>query len=50
MRFDQELVSALRQVRGVGRERATLSGLCGVHRLPALALDGFRFIEVDGDA
>ncbi len=49
MRFDQELIEALSRVRGVGRERATLSGLCGVHRLPALALDGFRFIEVDGD-
>ncbi len=51
MRFDQELVEALsaERVRGVGRERATLSGLCGVHRLPALALDGFRFIEVDGE-
>jgi predicted Zn-dependent protease len=51
MRFDQELVNALRaeRVRAVGRERATLSGLSGVHRLPALALDSFRFIEVDGD-
>ena len=52
MRFDQELVTALRaeRVRAVGRERATLSGLSGVHRLPALALDGFRFIAVDGEA
>jgi predicted Zn-dependent protease len=51
MRFDQDMVEALRpeRVRGVGRERATLSGLCGVHRLPALALDGFRFIDVDGE-
>jgi predicted Zn-dependent protease len=48
LRFDQEMMDALRRVRGVGRERATLSGLYGVHRLPALALESFRFIEVDG--
>lgn len=44
LRFDQELVAALGEVRAVGRERATLAGLCGVHRLPALALERFRFI------
>ncbi len=47
LRFDQELVTALRHVRAVGRDRPALSGLCGVHRLPALALDHFRFIDVD---
>jgi predicted Zn-dependent protease len=46
MRFDESLMTALRHVRGVGREPATLSGFYGVHRLPALALDSFRFIEV----
>jgi predicted Zn-dependent protease len=48
MRFDQELIPALRDIRGVGRDLHTLSGMCGIHRLPALALEGFRFIEVDG--
>ncbi len=48
LRFDQELLAALApgRVRGVGRDRATLAGLYGTHRLPALALDGFRFIDV----
>jgi predicted Zn-dependent protease len=45
LRFDQDLVPALRGVRGVGRERPALSGFCGVHRLPALALESFRFID-----
>jgi predicted Zn-dependent protease len=44
LRFDQELVTALRGVRGVGRNLQTLAGFCGVHRLPALALESFRFI------
>ncbi|MGQ0602411.1 MAG: metallopeptidase TldD-related protein, partial [Anaerolineales bacterium] len=44
LRFDQELVTALRHVRGVGRDLHTLSGFYGVHRVPALALDSFRFI------
>ncbi len=46
MRFDQELIPALKRVRGVGRERRTLAGAFGVHRVPALALESFRFIEV----
>lgn len=46
MRIDQEVVKALKHVRGVGRERRTLAGFFGgVHRMPALALDGFRLIE-----
>jgi predicted Zn-dependent protease len=44
LRFDQELVTTLRYVRGVGSELRTLSGFYGVHRVPALALDAFRFI------
>jgi predicted Zn-dependent protease len=48
LRFDQSLIEALSaaNVRGVGRERATLSGLYGTHRVPALALASFRFIDV----
>jgi len=47
MRFDQELIPALAQVRGVGNELRTLSGWHGgVHRVPALALESFRFIDV----
>ena len=47
MRFDQELVTAFQLVRGVGCEQRTLSGyLGGYHRVPALALDSFRFIDV----
>ena len=47
MRFDQELVPALDHVRGVGNELRTLSGWAGgVHRVPALALESFRFIDV----
>ena len=46
LRIDQELVKALQHVRGVGRERRTLAGFFGgVHRVPALALDSFRFID-----
>lgn len=44
LRFDQELVTALRDVRGVGRHLHTLSGFYGVHRVPALALESFRFV------
>lgn len=47
LRFDQELVTALQHVSGVGRNLHTLSGFYGVHRVPALALDGFRFIASD---
>ena len=46
MRIDQELIAALKRVRGVGRERRTLAGYYGgVHRVPALALESLRFIE-----
>jgi predicted Zn-dependent protease len=45
LRFDQELVEAFRHVRGVGRQQRTLAGFfSGVHRVPALALESFRFI------
>lgn len=44
LRFDQELVTALRGVRAVGRELRTLSGFYGLHRVPALSLESFRFI------
>ena len=45
LRFDQSLVEALAGVRGVGRERRTLAGFFGgVHQVPALALDSFRFV------
>ncbi|MBL8046377.1 MAG: TldD/PmbA family protein [Anaerolineales bacterium] len=47
LRFDQELVTALQHVIGVGQNLHTLSGFYGVHRVPALALDGFRFIASD---
>ena len=49
MRFDESLVRALRQVRGVGREQATLAGLYGAHRVPALTLESLRFIDVDDE-
>jgi len=46
LRIDQEMVPALAQVRGIGRERRTLAGAFGgVHRVPALALESFRFID-----
>jgi PmbA protein len=46
LRFDQALVPALAGVRAVGRERRTVAGYFGgIHRVPALALDSFRFIE-----
>lgn len=46
LRFDQSLVEALAGVRGVGRERRTVAGYFGgVGRVPALALDNFRFID-----
>jgi predicted Zn-dependent protease len=46
LRFDQSLVEALAGVRGVGAERRTVAGYFGgVARVPALALDSFRFIE-----
>jgi PmbA protein len=45
LRFDQSLVEALARLRGVGRERRTVAGLFGgVHRVPALAFDSFRFV------
>ncbi len=51
LRFDQELIKALKYVRGVGRERRTLAGAFGgAHRVPALALDSFRFIDVGDDS
>jgi PmbA protein len=47
MRFDQELVEAFEHVRGVGRELRTLSSYFGgYYRVPAIALDGFQFVEV----
>jgi predicted Zn-dependent protease len=47
MRFYQELVAAFGHVRGVGRDLRTLSGYFGgYYRVPALALDSFRFVEV----
>jgi PmbA protein len=46
LRFDQSLVEALAGLRGVGRERRTVAGYFGgVARVPALALDSFRFID-----
>lgn len=45
LRFDQSLVEALANLRGVGRERRTVAGFFGgVHRVPALAFDSFRFV------
>jgi predicted Zn-dependent protease len=45
LRFDQSLVGALARLRGVGRERRTVAGFFGgVHQVPALALDSFRFV------
>jgi PmbA protein len=45
LRFDQSLLEALAAIRGVGRERRTLAGFFGgVHQVPALALDHFRFV------
>jgi len=45
LRFDQSLVQVLAGVQGLGRERRTVAGFFGgVHRLPALALDHFRFV------
>jgi predicted Zn-dependent protease len=45
LRFDQSLVEALAAVRGLGRERRTLAGFFGgTHRVPAMALESFRFI------
>jgi PmbA protein len=46
LRFDQSLVTALAGVRGLGRERRTVAGFFGgAHRVPAVALDSFRFVE-----
>ena len=46
LRFDQSLVEALAVVPAVGRERRTVAGYFGgVARVPALALEHFRFIE-----
>jgi predicted Zn-dependent protease len=44
MRFDQKIVPALRCVQGVGRDLRTLAGYYGTHRVPALALESFRFV------
>ncbi len=45
LRFDQSLVEALAGVRGVGRARRTVAGYFGgTYRVPAVALDRFRFI------
>jgi PmbA protein len=45
LRFDQSLLEALAGIRGVGRERRTVAGFFGgVHQVPALALDHFRFV------
>lgn len=49
LRFDQELVTALRGARGVGRELRTLSGFYGLHRVPPLSLENFRFIANSSD-
>jgi predicted Zn-dependent protease len=46
LRFDQSLVAALAGVRAVGRDRRTVEGYFGgIHRVPVLALDSFRFID-----
>jgi predicted Zn-dependent protease len=46
LRFDQALVDALAGIRGLGRELHTVAGYFGgVHRVPAMALESFRFIE-----
>lgn len=45
LRFDQSLLEALAAIRGMGRERRTVAGFFGgVHQVPALALDHFRFV------
>ncbi len=44
MRFDQKIVHALRGVQGVGSELRTVAGYFGVHRVPPVALDSFRFV------
>ena len=44
LRFSQRLVTALKDVRGVGKDLRTVRGLYGVHRLPAMALGTCRFI------
>ncbi len=47
LRFDQNLLEAFRHVIGVGRESRTLAGFNeDAYRVPALALESFRFIEV----
>lgn len=45
LRFAQAVIPALQNVRAVGKELRTLRGAYGTHRLPALALDSFRFIQ-----
>lgn len=47
LRFDQKIIPALRGVRAVGKDLRTLGGSYGTHRVPALALDSFRFIHPD---
>jgi PmbA protein len=45
LRFDQSLVEALASVRGLGRDRRTVAGYFGgTYRVPAMALESFRFI------
>lgn len=44
LRLSQRLVTALADIRGVGKDRHTVRGLYGVHRLPAMALGACRFI------
>jgi len=44
LRLSQRLVTALADIRGVGKDRRTVRGLYGVHRLPAMALGACRFI------
>jgi predicted Zn-dependent protease len=45
LRFDEQIVLALRRVQAVGDELRTLAGSGGTHRVPALALDSFRFVS-----
>jgi predicted Zn-dependent protease len=45
LRFDQSLVEALSAVRGLGRDVRTVAGYFGgTYRVPAVALERFRFI------
>ena len=45
LRFDQSVVDAFAAIRGLGRDRRTVAGYFGgTYRVPAMALDSFRFI------